>query len=398
MNAKQIRCRSDVELFEKLQADSLVKTVNEQLAKRADEGPSGLRRQLLATSVRLSARMAPEIHRLSTQCSQQLGLDIPLEIYVYANPSFNAACFKPEDGRLFIMFTSSLLESFQGSELAFVMGHELGHHLYAHHDIPIGNLLNGNQRASPNLALELFAWSRYAEISADRAGAHCAQDLEGVARALFKLASGLTSDTIEFSLQDFLSQVDEMRLEDTEPGLGAPMEDWFSTHPFSPLRVKALELFHDSTFAGGARKVDSLEADVQTLMSLMEPSYLESKTPVAELMRRLLFSAALAIAAADGEISAHEVEVFEQFFGQDAFSEELNLERISRGLNERVSQTKELASHGQCLQVVRDLCIIAQANGRVSENERSVVNSIATGLGVSESFVTRTLEGATELD
>ena len=146
MDANQIRCRSDLELFAKLKVDPLVKKVNEKLAKQADEGPSGIRRRLLATSVRLSARMAPAISRLSAKCSEQLGLEIPLEIYVYSSPSFNAACFKPEDGRLFIMFSSALLESFEGPELAFVMGHELGHHFYSHHQIPIGYILKGPQR------------------------------------------------------------------------------------------------------------------------------------------------------------------------------------------------------------------------------------------------------------
>ena len=398
MDANQIRCRSDLELFAKLQVDPLVKKVNEKLAKQAYEGPSGIRRRLLATSVRLSARMAPAISRLSAKCSEQLGLDIPLEIYVYSSPSFNAACFKPEDGRLFIMFSSALLESFEGSELAFVMGHELGHHLYSHHKIPIGYILKGPQRPPPGLALELFAWSRYAEISADRAGAHCAEDLEGVARSLFKLASGLSGNVIEFNLADFLRQVDEMQLEDAEPGQGAPKEDWFSTHPFSPLRVKALKSFHDSELAGGKGSVDSLEADVQTLMSLMEPSYLESKTSVAEVMRRLLFSGALMVANADGEISESEIEVFEQFFGKDAFSEKLNLERIERGLDERVQQTKDQASHGQCLQVVRDLCLIARADKTVTEEERAVLHAIATGLGVSTSFVERVLESSPDLD
>ena len=398
MNAQKLRCRSDLELFEKLRVDTRIKTANKRLKKHADEGPSGTRRRLLATSVRLSARMAPNIARLSSECSEKLGLEIPLELYVYASPSFNAACFKPEDGRLFIMFSSSLLESFQEAELAFVMGHELGHHLYAHHDIPIGYLLKGKSRPSPALALELFAWSRYAEISADRAGAHCAQDLESVARSLFKLASGLTSNTIEFSLEDFLQQVDEMQLTDAEPGQGAPMEDWFATHPFSPLRVKALKHFHESELAGGKETVDTLEADVQTLMSLMEPSYIESQTPVAEVMRRLLFSGAVVVAGADGTISSKEIKLFEQFFGDEAFSENLNLSRIKSGLAERVAQTKELASHSQCLQVIRDLCLIARADGQLVDAERSTVMSIATGLNISETFVDRALEDHTELD
>jgi hypothetical protein len=122
--------------------------------------------------------------------------------------------------------------------------------------------------------------------------AYCADDQEGVARALFKLASGLSGRTIRFKLADFLSQVDHMQEEDADPGVGASSEDWFSTHPFSPLRVKALELFHRSELVSSSgESIAQLEMGVQKLMSLMEPSYLEAKTGAAEAMRRLLFAA-----------------------------------------------------------------------------------------------------------
>ena len=144
--------------------------------------------------------------------------------------------------------------------------------------IPIGYLLRGQQRPDPQLALELFAWSRYAEISADRAGAHCAQDMDAVARSLFKLSSGLTSKIVEFSLDDFVKQVDDMKIDNQQPGQGAPQSDWFSTHPFSPLRVKALKLFENSELYGGKQSKSVLELGVQSVLSLMEPSYLEAKS------------------------------------------------------------------------------------------------------------------------
>ena len=106
-----------------------------------------------------------------------------------------------------------------------MIGHELGHHLYQHHDIPIGYILRGKSRPDPKLALRLFAWSRYAEISADRTGAHCAEDFEGVGRSLFRLASGLSNDIISFNIDEFVEQIDEMQLADIESGQGAPTED-----------------------------------------------------------------------------------------------------------------------------------------------------------------------------
>jgi tellurite resistance protein len=343
--------------------------------------------------------MAPALHKTAAECIEKLDLKIPLELYVFASPQYNAMCFKPEDGRLFVMFASSLLEAFEESELRFVMGHELGHHLYSHHDIPVGYILRGEARPDPRLALQLFTWSRYAEISADRAGAHCAQDLHGVATALFKLASGLSSKTVKFNMDDFLEQVDEMQLEAAEPGQGAPKEDWFSTHPFSPLRVHALKLFDESEFmrAGGSSAAD-LELGVQNLMSLMEPSYLEGRTETAEAMRRLLFATALVIANAHDGINEEEIALFEKFFGKNAFSGDLDLVALERDLDERIELVKEQASTPQAMQVLRDLCLVARAEGQIAQAERAVLNRVADGLGISRGFVCTTLEASFEPD
>jgi len=194
MNASDLRYRNDLEQAEALTEEREVKRVTEWLEKQEAEGSTGLRRQLLATSVRLSRKMAPDIYKLSDECVERLSMDTPLELYVFNSAQFNAMCFKPEEGRVFVMFSSSLLEGFSPKELQFVMGHEFGHHIYNHHEIPIGYLVKGRQRPDPKLALRLFAWSRNAEISADRAGAYCANDLHSVASALFKLSSGLTGD------------------------------------------------------------------------------------------------------------------------------------------------------------------------------------------------------------
>ncbi len=199
MDAKDLRSRGDSDLAEKLLAEPLVTRLIERL-EREQHGPKGVRRHLLATSLRLTEQMMPDVHEIVRDCRARLGIEIPLEVYVYPDTRFNAACIKPEDGRLFIMLSSGLLEAFPAGERRFVIGHELGHHLFGHHDIPIGYVLGGSEPPPPDLALRLFAWSRYAEISADRAGAFCAGDPDDVARALFRLASGLRPEALQRTL------------------------------------------------------------------------------------------------------------------------------------------------------------------------------------------------------
>lgn len=399
MNPDKLRYQQDKQQFDKLLEEPDVKRVREYIKKREAEGPVGIRRNLLSTSVRLSKRMAPSIHRISDECVERLSMDIPLELYVYSSPTFNAACFKPEEGRLFVMFSSSLLEGLTEGELKFVMGHEFGHYVYNHHDIPIGLLLKGRQPPGPRLALQLFAWSRYAEISADRAGAWCANDMNSVAGALFKLASGLTGSVIEFDLDEFLSQVDAMQAVDAEPGQGAPQGDWFSTHPFSPLRVRALQLFHDSELMKqGGSSVTDLDVGVQSLMSLMEPNYLDARTDSAIAMRHLLFAGGVVVAAADGEVTDKEIKVFEEFFEKGDFSDRLNVERIKEELPDRINRVVSQATLPKRMQVMRDICTIARADGGVSENEKAVLYEIADGLEVSRTFVCNITEMEPEPD
>ena len=399
MDAQSLRSQHDLALFKQLLKDPDVERVNKQIATQAEQGNLGIRRQLLATSVRLSQTMAKDLHATADACRERLGLHLPLELYVYPSPIYNAACVKPEAGRLFLMFSSAILESFTPSEILFVMGHELGHHLYSHHDIPIGYILRSQNRPNPKLALTLTSWSRYAEISADRAGAYCAENLESVAHALFKLASGLSGHYARFSIEDFLAQVDEMQLENGQPGQGAPTEDWFLTHPFSPLRMKAIRLFHDSELIGQNNlNINDLNIGIESLMSLMEPSYLEGKTDTAEAMRRLLFAGAIVVADISSGISEQEKAVFEAFFGRHSLTDKLDIVLLKTELTDRIAQVKSLTSVPQRMQVIRDLCLVSRSDGQSSQAERGALCDIAHALEVPKLFVDQTLSAEAELD
>ena len=401
MTASAIRCSNDLKLSKALLARQEIKRLNRSIKRQSEKGEqSATRRHLLATSVRLSPGMAAGVHKKADRCIERLGIDTPLELYAYASPQFNAACFKPEEGRVFIMFSSSLLEAFNDSELLFVMGHELGHHVYGHHQIPIGYVLRGRQPPPADLALDLFAWSRYAEISADRAGAFCAQDLESVARALFKLASGITDErVVRFELDEFLAQVDDMLAFDDKPGQGAPKQDWFSTHPFSPLRVKALKLFHESDLMAttGIDK-PTLEDQVQQIMSLMEPDYLQGKTDSNRAMRDLFLGAAVVIANAYEGISKKERDILKRYLGETYSLDTLDPDRLKEDLPRRTAEVKDRVNQAQRMQVLRDLCVVATTEKPISDAERDLLNHIASELEVPVGFVVQCLESNIELD
>jgi len=401
MTASKIRCRNDLKLYEKLLSNTDVKHAKQKLEKlEREQKHHSIRRHLLATSVRLSQSMSKPLHNMASHCRERLGIDSPLELYAYASPQFNAACFKPEDGRVFVMFSSAILESFSETELLFVMGHELGHHYYRHHDIPIGYVLKQREHTPPELALDLFTWSRYAEVSADRAGAFCADNLGSVAKALFKLASGISSThIIKFDLDQFLNQVDDMMAFDSEPGHSSSEQDWFLTHPFSPLRVKALKYFHESELMGGGTiSPIELEDHVRNIMDVMEPSYLEGKTSATRAMRNLFIAAAIAIADIHQGISDKERRVLKQFLSNKHTIDNLDSDKLRELLPQRIVEAKTHTTVSQRMQVVRDLCVVASAEQEIADAETDLLLEIVTELEIGPSFLTTCIESSVELD
>lgn len=393
-----LRCQLDRHLAESLRAEPVVARAIESVSRDAER--SRVRRQLLATSVRLSPELAPELNATIDLCKEKLQVEDVIEPYVYPSATVNAGVARPEEGRVFILFSSAILDRFKDDELMFVVGHELAHHAFAHHDIPVGPLITSKDPpVGPGLALRLFAWSRAAEISADRGGLYCCESLAAVGRSLFKLASGLSGTKAEVAIETLLEQVEEWAAVPESAPDGTPRADWFATHPFGPLRVKAAKVFADSAaFRGEEGAEEELERQTAELLSLMDPSYTEGKTNADRAMRRVLLAGGMLVAAAAGGIDTREAAALDELLGEGTVSDKLSVEALREDLPSRLRDLRETTPPGRRGQVVRDLCLVALADCHVDPAEREVLVHIATEAGVGPELVDQTLGAGLDLD
>ncbi len=399
IDADRIRSQAELEIEAKLREEPrIAQAIKEREAFEKDKH-LGIRRSLLATALRLTRAIAPEAYEIVDTCKERLGVTDEVEIYVYPSPIFNAAMPRGEKQRSFVLLSSSLFEALDREELTFVIGHELGHHHYRHHEIPLEILADPNRPVPAALAIRLRAWQRFAEISSDRAGLWCSQSFPAAARSFFKLSSGLTTAPSAPQVQAFLDQATELYREVEQSEEPILHRDWLASHPFSPVRLKAAQAFMASeAFVADGRSLSDVDLEVSDLMTLMEPNYLDEVTEEAEHMRRLVLAMGVVMAKVNGVITPEEMEALNTLLGPKHLPAELSAEALEADLPRRIEDGRGKVRRARRAQVVRDVALVARSDGRVDDLERATLYGFARDLDVDGSVVDQAIEEPVRLD
>jgi uncharacterized tellurite resistance protein B-like protein len=399
-----LRSRREQSLATELAAESDIQYALKKVEER--HGGYGFfgRRSLLTGALRLTRSMAPEIAETLTHCRDVLGYTRKVEVYVRADAAFQASAMRCEGSPDIIALSSRVLEVFTPDELRFVIGHELGHLVLDHFRIPMPSVARIEDMAGPMVSrrnvLRLYLWARAAEHSADRAGLVCSGDPDAAARGFFKLASGLSSSRVSADLEAYARQVESLASAPEarqKPRDDDDTLDCFSTHPYSPLRVRAVVAYSRSDhykkltgFGPGDLALSDVEDIVERDLALMEPGYLEEKSEDAKSLKRLLYCAAVSVAAADGNVHESEVKAVRRLVGHEEMWAGVDVDAARKELEEKLdtARTQPLARRAQ---LVQHLTIVAAADGVVSEEELIEMDRIAVRLEVGPTVVEQTL-------
>jgi hypothetical protein len=280
--------------------DTVLKAMSGLINERA------VRLELLGSAIRADDRQFPQLHRQLAEVGAVLDVAEVPELYVRANP-FPTAVTIGMDKPL-IVVNSALVDLLDDEELAFVLGHELGHAISGHAvyqtllqrllqltgvlgSIPLGGL------GIRLIVAALMEWSRKSELSADRAGLLATQDTAVAFRVHMKLASGGhldDLDTTSFFAQgreydeagDLRDSVLKMLLIETR------------SHPFTVVRAAELRRWVDSgdytAILGGTypRREDDADAPVSEAAQAAARSYADSFRQAQDTLGRLVNDAA----------------------------------------------------------------------------------------------------------
>lgn len=332
---------------------------------------------LLSGAVRIDARLMPSLSQtISSLTERALGVG-DVECYVYSNPGINAFVSASAGSRTLVGLTSGAVNGLDQEELRFLLGHELGHVLFDHLEVDIEGLSREGS-LSPATSMRLRAWQRAMEISADRVGLVCCGSLRHAARALFKSVSGLTAGGLAVRPEYFAEQwrhlADEIAAEGSR-------DHWQMSHPFPPLRMKAMTIF------GESRSLERADSEVSRMLALMDPGS-DGGALGDPLLADFLFWGGLYVALADrvavpAEIARLQtvapagVDVDQLVRGGDVTDEHC-LRRFTDTVARRRRKLSAVEKHG----IITGLIDVASSDGQIDSSEFQRLVELGREVGV----------------
>ncbi len=360
------------------------------------------RQRLLSDAVRIDTGVVPDLAKAFRDVAERAQIEEPLEAYVHVGAEINAAVVPARDRKI-VVLSSGAIERLEHKELDFVIGHELGHALFGHLDLPAGFLIEGAGGTSvePRQARQLLAWKRQGEISADRAGLICCGGLEVAAQALFKTISGLNVPGFQVDPDEFAKQWDDLAQEVRSDAAG---DYWKATHPFPPLRMRALIAFWKTdrakemlTDAPGGTPLEQADRAIDRDLALMDPLSRDSTDGDESaggdpLLADFFLWGGLYVAAADGRIDPSELRAVRALVGRDKVdrtmaevkpSKTTYRERFQAARDARRKPLTALELHA----IFSGLAGVAIADGVIDPKEIKALHALAKVCGVSKGFV-----------
>lgn len=211
----------------------------------------------------------PDVYEIGCECARRLGISVP-NIFILNNQTTNACTFAYDDVEPFIVVYSGLYERLTHGELKSIIGHECGHIQNYHGSyetiatlIAAGSLgaLGGLSATilsvlTNGVQFALKSWSRAAEVTSDRAGLICADNLEDALSAEVKLMYGGAFGDHQV---DYASIEEQLELQMSN---ATKYYELLDSHPSSARRIMAIREFYEcQTFYDwrpDLRKADSI--------------------------------------------------------------------------------------------------------------------------------------------
>lgn len=294
------------QLWDALQGDTVWSIMQALGVDKIDDNE--LRARMEGRSLKVTQKVMPHLYELLHEVKDTLHFEHPVDFFVVSDVYLNAGAFvyrsKNPDSPYIVQINSAMIETMTEPELRSVVGHELGHLLDK--NLMLGDLIRfifpiPDEYGMPQLPIPLrykyFFWKQLSELFADRYGYLATNDIQACIWSEMKLKCGLKLDKMEADLNAFIEENRDV-LEHYVSGNALSLNHGF-THPVSPIRIEALNLF------ANAKTEQELNEGMNKLVNAIARL---NMNPIEDNMLIFMASAGMIMASADGKVTEKEYE------------------------------------------------------------------------------------------
>ena len=254
-------------------------------------------------NLKVTEKVTPHLYKLFNGVKERLHFEHDVDFYVESSPIANAFAHvaTPTDPNspYTVVVYSAMIDMMTDMELCSVIGHELGHLLDKNMILDkVFSFVFPEGEVSIPLQYKYFFWRQLAELYADRYGYLATGDINACISAEFKLKSGLKLDKMDVDMESFIEYNREV-LQHYITGAGRSIDH--VTHPVSPIRVEALNLF------ANAKTQKELNDGMEFLVNAIARMNINNN--IGKSYLDFIASAGLIFAQADGETTHEEIEL-----------------------------------------------------------------------------------------
>lgn len=341
----------------------------------------------------LTPSLAPRLFNVLDRVTKNLRFDGSFKVLCVKSPVLNAFAWwepTPEGNQGYIKIHSAALESLDDDELAFVLGHEIGHLIFNHDEA--GHLRFWRNEGGEDVyytKLPLMGdllyreWEQKGEISADRMGVVAAQDLQASLRALVKVAYGLTeknldtTNTVDELLQQLENVKDKEILEDAN----------LLSHPLDQIRLKAIQLFGEAYFNSPQPDLKIVDKKIGEYLKWLRKKP-RTKEEMAKM--RLFATAGISLVEQDGAVEEREIreilDTLVQCFTEDPIEAIIANRRERNSIYQSIASELYYVEEGDKKHVMRLLVNLALSDGSISEKEQKFLARVAEKISCDFDF------------
>lgn len=186
------------------------------------------------------------IYDMTVDCAKRLGIGIPSVYILNGAGVMNAYTVATDDEDPIVVLYSTLIERLTDGELKAVIGHECGHIHNNHgiYNVAASIILNQGAGSIPALSkvvatlgipiyLMFQSWSRAGEVTCDRAGVICSEDIRDAYHVNAKFMSGAMLGAGDVNVNEAVKQYEMLQK--------TPVRylELVNTHPLSMRRILA---------------------------------------------------------------------------------------------------------------------------------------------------------------